>query len=1255
MSILFKNIVLSLYPSEKILKDSFGEINSHKTINSRTLKPEIGGLFDPKVFGPSSDYECFCGKYEGIKNKNQKCDQCEVLISSSRIRRWRMGHVKLNAPVTNPLILKGLSSRLSKIIEISPKSIEDLVYYNCYVVIDKGLSSVVKNRQILEKKIDFSLLNEILQEMLVSGKFDSDNKKRKEIEELIDNLNIDSSKKISPLDFKIVFIEDYLAFLEANWSLKIKTGSEALYEILKNVDLNEELKNLKATKAILAEKSNPNFDLINDKIRIVKSLINNNLKLEWMVLHNLPVIPCGIRPATKLADDNSIATTQINNLYRKVILINRRLDEYNELNKKMRIFFLEIVHNEKRRLQKAIDQLFQGGTSVKNDASNVKSLSQMLSGKEGIPRKHSLGKRVDYSARSVIVPNPSLKIDQVGLPVEMALVIYKPFLIRELLEKKITFTVKESEELIVRHDSLIFTLLNKITKNHPVILNRAPTLHRLGIQGFFPVLILGKAIQLHPLVTTAFNADFDGDQMAVHLPLTKEARDEVENILLASHNIINPQNNNLISTPTQDVILGIYHFSREVKREKVASYYDIDSIIRDYDLQNIGIEDIILIPASLLERNFKDSVDKLIFTTLGKIIFNRILPKSFPFYISDLKYYNDNLLPYEENVIQLKDKSFDIDKRISSISSSDGWKKKDITVFLNNLLKFVTLQDMSKFLDELKDLGFSFATKSGISISLFDLPDLENKDKLYLEAQKKISDIEEFKQQGFYSELESYEKKIEVWANCKDLLEKELVEKLNQSKETSLYSIWNSGARANSENLMQIFAMRGNMTNYKGEVIETPILSSLKEGLNPFEFFISVYGAIKGMIDIALKTAEAGYLSRRLVESVQNIIVKEDDCGSKVGLWVESLKEKDQVTDEESILIPLNKRIYGRFLAKNVKDNDGNILLEENTLVLDKQLEILKDNDIFGVFIRTSLECKLFPGICQKCYGIDLGKRELVVPLGTAVGIIAAQSLGEPGTQLTMRTFHSGGVTNQQEDIVQGLPKVKELLDNVSPSKESKALLARISGEIVEVKRNEETKEFIVLQRNKDSEEAYFIPSGRKVKVKVGQFLNIGENITTGKVDLNQYLDVSGRYNCQEYIKKEIWKVYFSQGIEINEKHIELFTRQMLSKVEITKEVAGEDYLSGDIMSYVDVKRINEELAFAGKEKLEFRSILLGIKKITNYFPSFLSGISFQNTSKSLLDYSLFQPKDSLEGVKENMIVGQLVPVGTGFKAREKW
>jgi DNA-directed RNA polymerase subunit beta' len=1250
MSVLFKNVVLSLYSPEKILKDSFGEITNHKTINSRTLKPELGGLFDPRVFGPSADYECFCGKYEGIKNKNQKCDQCNVLISSSRIRRWRMGHVKLNSPITNPLVLKGILSRLSKIIDIPSKSIEDLVYYNCYVVIDKGFSSIIKDKQILEKKIDFSLLNEILQEMLESKKFNDNGKKRREIENLIENLNVDTSKKVNPLDFKIVFIEDYLNFLQENWNVKIKTGSEALFDIFKKVDLGKELENLETIKRNQSEKKNSNLDSINDRIRIIKSFIDNNLKLEWMIMYNLPVIPSGIRPATKLADDNSIATTQINNLYRKVILINKRLAEYTELNKKMRIFFLEIVHNERRRLQKAVDQLFQGNPSNRNDSNNVKSLSQMLSGKEGIPRKHSLGKRVDYSARSVIVPNPSLKIDQVGLPVEMALVIYKPFLIRELLERKIAFTVKEAKELIIGHDSIIFTLLNYISKNHPVILNRAPTLHKFGILGFFPILVLGKSIQLHPLVTTEFNADFDGDLMAAHLPLTKKARDEVQDIMLASKNIINSQNNNLISTPTQDIILGIYHFTQEVKKDSVKLYYDIDSITRDYDLQEIDIKDVILVPASLLKRNFKNCTDKLIFTTLGKIMFNEILPSVFPFYISDLKKYNETYLSSETNVVDLRKESINIEERIRNFNSSDGWKKKDITIFLNNLLKFVSLSDMAKFLDDLKSLGFYFATKSGISISIFDIPALENKNEFSLEAQKKIIDIEDYENKGFYTKEESYEKKIEVWAECKNKLEKELIKKLNQSKDTSLYSIWNSEARTNSENLMQIFAMRGNMTNYKGEVIETPILSSLKEGLNPFEFFISVYGAIKGMIDTALKTAEAGYLSRRLVETVQNIVVTKNDCGTENGSWFESLNEHDYLTDEESVLINLEKRIYGRFLSSDVKDELGNLLLERGSFVLKKELEIIKENNIKGVFIRTSMECELFPGVCQKCYGLNLSKKGEITPLGMAVGIIAAQSLGEPGTQLTMRTFHSGGVIGKQEDIVQGLPKVKELLDNVIPTKETRALLARISGEITEITMNEETRELTITQKNDNSEETYFVPYGKKSKIKKGQFVKLGESITTGKIDLSQYLEIAGRYSCQEYIKKEIWKVYYSQGIEINEKHIELFTRQMLNKVEITKEVSGEKYLVGDVINCIDLERINKKLVAEGKEKIEAKPILLGIKKIINYFPSFLSGISFQNISKLLLEYTLYQPKDHLEGVKENMIIGQLVPVGTGFR-----
>ncbi|CAJ0926629.1 21602_t:CDS:10 [Entrophospora sp. SA101] len=918
------------------------------------LRNSQSGLFDPRVF---------------------------VLIAEKNIQRWRMGHITLNTPVTNILLFKSLAANLSKLLEIPAKKLEDIIYFRAYTVADNGLTNLLKKKDILEKEIDLSLMNSILQEIIT----DQENLKK-------------VAKKYKEEEKKIVkqaqeLAADYLDFVEKYRHIKIKTGSEAFEELLKGIDLVQELEKAKSDS----------------------------------------------KPDTK-------------------------------------------TNQEKiKRLQKSVDQLLQGSPRVQNE---TKSLLQNLSGKEGILRRYSLGKRVDYSARSVIVPNPNLLLTQIGLPVQMALVLYKPFIIQQILKEKIVFTVKEADQLLIKKDPIIFSLLDKIIANHPVLANRAPSLHRLSIQGFYPRLTLGKAIELHPLITSALNADFDGDQIAIYLPLTKSTCKEVKESVLSSHNLVDPKNGHLIDMPSQDMILGIYYLTQE-KKETTPKFYD-----------EIGT--------------------------------------SFPYYLNNLEIYNQTEEEYKEATVEINE----VEK-----------------------IKITPHEEMVKFLDNLKEISFRYATYSGISISPFELGEVVVKRKELARAEQKIKEIDNYYSQGFYT----------------------------KKSNTSIYHIWDSGARASSENLTQIFAMRGNTTNYLGEIIETPIISSLWEGLTPFEFFTSVYGAVKGMVDIALKTAEAGYLTRRLVESTQGIIVNSPDCGTNSGVLVE--------------------------------ENDSNVLVTK----------------IYGL-----------SGVCQKCYGLDLSKPSEQIAMGTAVGIIAAQSLGEPGTQLTMRTFHAGGIAGD-EDIIQGLPKVKQIFDNIKPEKKEKAILAKCNGTISSV------EEEVIKQKSEKGEEIiYSYEPEKKVRVKKGEKVILGTRLTSGKIDLEEYLEIVGRERCQKYIKEGIKLVYDNQGIDIDDKHIEIFARQMLSRVEII-ESDNDDYLLGDIVDYQTIQKTNELLIKAKKKPILFKNIISSLKDLASSPPSFLAGISFQNTLKSLVNYSLYQPVDYLQGVKENLIAGQLVPIGTGFKEREKY
>ncbi|CAI2186243.1 3666_t:CDS:2 [Funneliformis geosporum] len=938
-----------------------------------------------------------------------------------------MGHISLPVPVVNIALFKVLATNLSKLLGIPTKKLEDVIYLRTYVVVDNGLTNLLEKKSILEKKLDLHLINDILQEII------QDEKTSKEV--------IAQAKELSQnLDGKKEKNEEYYKILEVK---KGKTPAGTEKEVLEMTQkISEAYKILSDKKR--KENSNDseaNKIFLEDYLDFLEK--HRGIKI-WTGAEALRELLMGINIKEELA---------------------KVKEAVKEVPQKTNQEKLKFLH---------------GSNYKKNE---IKSLLQSLSGKEGILRRYSLGKRVDYSARSVIVPNPNLLIDQIGLPVKMALTLYKPFIIQKILKEKVVFTVKEAEQLFYQKDPVVFPILNEIIKGHPVLANRAPSLHRLSIQGFYPQLTLGNSIELHPLITTAMNADFDGDQIAIHLPMTTKTCEEVKELILSTHHIIDPKNGHLITIPSQDMILG--------------------NIWKSHEKGKIGLHDLVAIPATLVDRNFSTSQNQFLFTTLGKIVFNQILPASFPYHINDLKKYNTEM-------------------------------------------KIVPRPEMLKFLDQLKKVSFDYATSSGISIPPFELEGIiSNKEKILTEAYQK---------------------------------ENQITKHFSQD----------SGARASDESLTQIFGMR-------------------------------VYGAVKGMIDIALKTAEAGYLTRRLVESTQNLAIISPDCGINTGmLFVESG-------------LPLSKRVYGRYLAQDISDKEEKTILTRNTLLLEKEMKIIQAK-----------------GITEKCYGLDLSKPGEAIALGTAVGVIAAQSLGEPGTQLTMRTFHSGGIAGD-EDITQGLPKVKQIFDNIKPDKEEKTILAKDDGKIISI------EEKIIKQKNDQGKEIIY-PLGKKKKARVnqGDLVKKGERLTGGKVDLEEFLEVMGRNSCQEYIKEEVRKVYENQGIEVNEKHIEIFARQMLSKVEITNS-GDSNYLVGDLANYHELEKNNQKLLVNKKQPASFKNIISSLKDLASHPDSFLAGISFQNTLKSLVNYSLYQPVDYLRGCKENLIAGQLIPVGTGFKEREKF
>lgn len=1146
----FDRLGIGLASPEKMREWSKGEVKKPETINYRTLKPERDGLFCEKIFGPTKDWECYCGKYKKVRYKGIICDRCGVEVTKKKVRRERMGHIELACPISHIWYFKGIPGRMSLILDISPKALEKVIYFASYVVLDPKNTTLTK----------CDVLNE------------------KEYREAIEQFG--------------------------PGSFKIGMGAEAIKQLLKEQDLAK----LKQTLMKGLEKATgQKQQKLLKRLETVDSFLTSGNKPEWMILDVVPVIPPELRPMVQL-DGGRFATSDLNDLYRRVINRNNRLKKLIELEAPD-----IIVRNEKRMLQEAVDALIDNGRRGKPitgaGGRALKSLSDMLKGKQGRFRQNLLGKRVDYSGRSVIVVGPELKIFQCGLPREMALELFKPFVMKELVKRGKAFNIKNAKRMVERTDVAVWDILEEIIVDRPVMLNRAPTLHRLGIQAFEPVLVEGRAIKLHPLVCTAFNADFDGDQMAVHVPLSPEAQAETKCLMLASNNLLKLQDGKPVAVPSQDMILGSYYLTIEVEGEKGEGmiFSDENEAMMAYDEKELGIH------AKIKVRITKDiagkKVSKIIDTTVGRMIFNSYIPQDIGFV--DRSDINNEF-------------RFEIEFPV---------KKKELGIIVDRCISTHGIPKTAEVLDEIKSNGFKYSTKAALTVSLSDMEIPAIKADLLAEADKKVEVILKNFKRGLISDDERYNGIIKIWEQVTDKIQAAVMN--NPDKMNSIFMMAHSGARGNPTQIRQLAGIRGLMANTSGKTIELPIKSCFKEGLDILEFFISSHGARKGLTDTALRTADAGYLTRRLVDVNQEIIVMEDDCLTDQGLYVEDILESGEPIEK------VEERIEGRFLAEDIFDTEGNMLYIKNSYVTSDIAKRIINSGKTKVKIRSALTCESTRGICAKCYGKNLATGD-VISTGEAVGIIAAQSIGEPGTQLTMRTIHSGGVAGGG-DITQGLPRVEELFEARKPK--GVAIVSEITGtiKIGEVGNN---KEILVTDDEKYTEK-YLIPYGMRLVVHAGDTIQAGDRITEGSLDPHDIIRIKGDIAVQNYLIEEVQKVYRTQGVHIDDKHIEIVARQMLRKIYIDNK-GDTTLLNG---STVDINEFNSENRKAKTSSLTpaiGKKTLLGITKVALSTESFLSAASFQETSRVLTDAAIKGKIDKLQGLKENVIIGRLIPAGTG-------
>lgn len=1176
----FHYMKIGLASPEKIRSWSFGEVKKPETINYRTLKPEKDGLFCERIFGPTKDWECSCGKYKRVRYKGMVCDRCGVEVTKSKVRRERMGHIELAAPVSHIWYFKGIPSRMGLLLDMSPRALEEVIYFASYVVVDPGPTG-------LEKK---TLLSEA--------------------------------------EFR-----DYYDKYPGQFVAKM--GAEGIKDLLEEIDLDEELKLLRDE---LESATGQRLTRAIKRLEVVESFRNSGNKPSWMILDVLPIIPPEIRPMVQL-DGGRFATSDLNDLYRRVINRNNRLKRLLDLGAPG-----IIVQNEKRMLQEAVDALIDNGRRgrpVTGPGNRpLKSLSHMLKGKQGRFRQNLLGKRVDYSGRSVIAVGPSLKMYQCGLPKEMALELFKPFVMKELVQREIATNIKNAKSKIERMDDEVWDVLEEVIREHPVLLNRAPTLHRLGIQAFEPTLVEGRAIRLHPLVTTAYNADFDGDQMAVHVPLSKEAQAEARMLMLAAQNILNPKDGKPVVTPSQDMVLGNYYLTLE-RKDAVntgAIFNNTNEVLKAYANGFVHLHTRIGVHASSFNNpTFTEEQNKKILaTSVGKIIFNEIIPDSFA-------YINE---PTQENLERKTPNRYFIDPTTLGEGGIKEYFENEELIepfnkkFLGNIIAEVfnrfSITDTSMMLDRMKDLGFKFSSKAGITVGVADIVVLPDKQQILDEHEKLVDRITKQFNRGLITEEERYNAVVEIWTDAKDQIQGELMQSLD--KTNPIFMMSDSGARGNASNFTQLAGMRGLMAAPSGKIIELPITSSFREGLTVLEYFISTHGARKGLADTALKTADSGYLTRRLVDVAQDVIVREEDCGTDRGLLVSDIKEGTEMIE------PFIERIEGRYSKETIRHPETDeVIIRPDELITPEIAKKITDAGIEQMYIRSAFTCNARHGVCEKCYGKNLATGEKV-EVGEAVGTIAAQSIGEPGTQLTMRTFHTGGVAGS--DITQGLPRIQEIFEARNPK--GQAVITEIEGVVEDIKLAKDRQQEIVVKGANETR-SYLASGTSRIIVEIGQPVQRGEVLTEGSIEPKNYLSVAGLNATESYLLKEVQKVYRMQGVEIDDKHVEVMVRQMLRKVRII-EAGDTKLLPGSLVDIHNFTDANREAFKHRKRPATAKPVLLGITKASLETESFLSAASFQETTRVLTDAAIKGKRDDLLGLKENVIIGKLIPAGTGMR-----
>ena len=1176
----FEGIKISIASPEQIREWSYGEVKKPETINYRTLKPERDGLFCEKIFGPTKDYECACGKYKRLRYKDIVCDRCGVEVTKSKVRRERMGHIELATPVSHIWFFKGVPSRMGLVLDMSPRDLEEVLYFVSYVVINPGTAPLEKKQTLSDK--------------------------------------------------------EYRAYYEKYGNtFEVGMGAEAILKLLKEIDVKAEIAKIEEELDGASEQKKTR---LLKRLDILDSFDKSGNKPEWMILTALPVIPPELRPMIQL-DGGRFATSDLNDLYRRVINRNNRLKKLLELNAPS-----IIVQNEKRMLQEAVDALFDNGRRGRNvtGPSNrpLKSISSMLKGKQGRFRQNLLGKRVDYSGRSVIAVGPELKMYQCGIPKEMALELFKPHVIHGLVERDIVHNIKSAKKMIENQDERVWDVVEDVIKEHPVMLNRAPTLHRLGIQAFEPKLVSGKAIRLHPLVCAGFNADFDGDQMAVHVPLSEAAQAEARLLMLSSNNILDPKDGKPIVTPSQDMVLGNYYITTEKPGDKGEGrvFKNANEAIEAYERREVTLHARIALPAkSFKYKTFTDDQKEMyLITTVGKLLFNEILPDGFQYINEPTKANYEGFTP----MVHFLKRGSNIPEEIKNKEVVKPFAKGDLKKIIAQVFKHYKTTETSIYLDKLKNLGFKYSTLSGISISIADVVKSEHKNEIIDKSQKVVDTINKQYRRGLITDRERYEKVCEVWNNTTSEVEKELKQKVQTLTDNPIMMMVNSGARGSIGQYNQMAGMRGLLAKPNGDAVEIPVTSSFVDGLSVSEYFISTHGTRKGNADTALKTADSGYLTRRLVDVVQDVIVREEDCGTIQGVVVKAFVDESDGTVIES----LHERITGRYTNKKVVDpKTKQLIIDKNELITEPIADKIDKAGITEVEIRTALTCKTENGVCKHCYGINLATGN-IAEIGEAVGIMAAQSIGELGTQLTMRTFHNGGVASGA-DITQGLPRVQELFEARNPK--AKSTIAEIDGKITKI--DEVNGKYKIAITNDVETREHTTNYGVKLCVELGQSVKAGDKLNVGSINPKELLAVTDPITAQNYILSEVQKVYKSQGVDVSDKHVEILARRMIARIKIVD--GGEtELVDGKLVSMHEFTRINKEAIINGKKPATGRPIMLGITKASLETDSFLSAASFQETTRILTDAAIKGKVDNLTGLKENVIIGKLIPAGTGSK-----